>query len=57
MLDRGPFHGDIPSAVHMSARDNTGEALSAPTEQARLLVVEDEQKVANALRDGLHGEG
>ena len=33
------------------------EAVSAPTERGRLLVVEDEQKVANALRDGLQGEG
>ena len=41
----------------MIAAHDTGEAVSTPTERARLLVVEDEQRVANALRDGLHGEG
>ena len=60
MVDRGPFHGKRPrhlGPVQMVAPDDTGEALSALPERARLLVVEDEQKVANALRDGLHGEG
>ena len=41
----------------MIAPHDAGEAVSALTERARLLVVEDERKVANALRDGLHGEG
>ena len=41
----------------MLARHDTSAAVSPPTERARLLVVEDEPKVANALRDGLHGEG
>ena len=43
--------------MRMIARGDTGAAVSAPTERARLLVVEDERKVVNALRDGLHGEG
>ena len=41
----------------MIAPHDTGEAVPAPTERGRLLVVEDEPKVANALREGLHGEG
>lgn len=40
-----------------SARRDTTESVSDTTTRLRLLVVEDEQKVANALREGLEGEG
>jgi PleD family two-component response regulator len=60
MVNRGPFQDAIPrdlSPVRLIARGDTGAAVSASTERVRRLVVEDELKVGNALRDGLHGEG
>lgn len=44
--------------VVASARDpGTGRAAATPVRALRLLVVEDERKVAEALRQGLEGEG
>ena len=41
----------------MPAPDNVAKAVQDPPDPQRVLVVEDEQKVANALREGLESEG
>lgn len=43
--------------MHAVAEHDTAESISDTTGRPRLLVVEDELKVANALREGLEGEG
>ena len=41
----------------MAALDNAAKTVRDSRQAMRVLVVEDEQKVANALREGLEGEG
>ena len=43
--------------MHAVVKHHTAESISDTTGRFRLLVVEDEVKVANALREGLEGEG
>lgn len=45
------------TTVHAAAQDGRAGSISDSTRRPRLLVVEDEPRVAHALRDGLEGEG